>query len=152
MTAMVAAVNTGPPSTLLYFFMILATGGVLNLAWQAYMRHKRGGTEDDELVSRISNQVVEGAHGLLEEYRIEIEVAKRRIEDYQRQITELNRFLGAANERINRLEAELESGRGERASLQHELAATVERREQMRRKVEELEHQIALLREEIHTH
>lgn len=146
MIEVVSVVQAGPPTLLLDILAILGTGGMLTVAWQMYLRWKRGGKEDEELVSRISSQVAEGSAKLLEEYRIELEVAQRQIRLYLDQVTELNRLLGSANERISRLENMLAQRTDDRKDLERQLREAIRRRdkliqemEDMRRRISELE-------------
>lgn len=152
-----AVVNAGPPTTLLYALSILGTSGFVAVLWQMYLRWRRGPKEDDELVSRISSQVASGAHELLEEYRIELEVSKRQINLYLEQVTELNRLLGQANERIARLERALDERQNDRRDLTRQLKEAIRRREDLiqemrllRGRVEELERELRVPESERH--
>lgn len=149
--------SAGPPAVLLDVLAVLGTGGLLSVAWQVYLRWKRGGAEDDELVSRISAQVAEGSAKLLEEYRIEVEVAKRQVTLYLEQVTELNRLLGQANERIRRLEQSLDKREEDRSDLKRQLKEAIKRREdliaemrRLRERVEQLEQDLKVPEHERH--
>jgi chromosome segregation ATPase len=145
----VTAVVQGPPSALLDVLAVLGTGGLLTVAWQMYLRWKRGGKEDEELVSRISSQVAEGSAKLLEEYRIELEVAQRQIKLYLDQVTELNRLLGSANERIDRLERQLMDRQGERRELNRQLKDALKRREEVLRELKALREHVQRLEDDM---
>lgn len=149
--------NHGPPTTFLYIVSLLGTAGLFGVLWQMYLRWRRGGTEDEELVSRISSQVAAGSAKLLEEYRIEIEVSKRQIGLYLDQVTELNRLLGSANERIERLEGALNERQNERSELRRQLKDAIRRREDiiqemrtLRDRVTELERDLRVPEDQRH--
>jgi len=138
----------GPPPTLLYLLSIVGTSGLVAVLWQAYLRWKRGDKEDDELVSRISAQVAEGSAKLLEEYRIELEVAQRQIRLYLDQVTELNRLLGSANERISRLENLLSQRSDDRKDLERQLREAIKRRDKLLQEMEDMRRRISELERE----
>lgn len=138
----------GPSTELLYFLSVIASGSLLTLMYQLYLRRKRGAAEDDELVSRITNQVAQGAHALLDEYRIALEAAKQQIELYLKQVTELNRLLGEANGRISALEDRLRDGEGDRKELRQQLREATRRRDTVLKEMEELRRRIAELERE----
>lgn len=150
MIEVVSVVQAGPPTLLLDILAILGTGGMLTVAWQMYLRWKRGGKEDEELVSRISSQVAEGSAKLLEEYRIELEVAQRQIKLYLDQVTELNRLLGSANQRIDRLERQLMDRQGERRELARQLKDANKRREEVLRELKSLRDHVQRLEDDMH--
>lgn len=149
---MIVFAASGVSGPLLTALSIIAAGGGGSLAYQVYNRIKRGKSEDEELISRISSQVVEGAHSLLEEYRIELEVAKRQITLYLDQVTELNRLLGQANERISRLERDLVEREGDRADLRQQLRDAVRRRDELHNEIESLRTRILELETALETH
>lgn len=140
---------TGPPTTLLYVLSIIGTSGLVAVLWQMYLRWRRGGDEDDELVSRISNQVAQGSAKLLEEYRLELEVSKRQIKLYLDQVTELNRLLGSANERIDRLEKELKVRGSEHRELNRQLRDATKRRDSYLRELEALRGRVSELEDNL---
>lgn len=140
---------TGPPTTLLYVLSIIGTSGLVAVLWQMYLRWKRGGEEDDELVSRISAQVAQGSAKLLEEYRLELEVSKRQIKLYLDQVTELNRLLGSANERIDRLEKELKLRGSEHRELNRQLRDAVKRRDSLLKELDLLRGRVSELEDNL---
>jgi chromosome segregation ATPase len=96
-----------PNGTLVPILIALLGGGLVAALWQIYVYRRQGKSQENELVTRVSNQVITGAQGLLNEYRIQIEADRQQIDAYLTQLSELNRLLGEANARIERLEKEL---------------------------------------------
>lgn len=135
--------ETGPPSAggsvpvVVWILAVIVSGPVAGILWSAYMRHKRGTIEDQDLIAQASKKAVEASREMLEESRIQLGVVQAQLKVAQEQITELNRLLGAANSRIARLEEmlvqahtdnerlhrQLEEARGRRDELLEQMAA-----------------------------
>jgi chromosome segregation ATPase len=116
----------------------LLGGGLLGTLYQIYAGHRRGPTEMQDIVTKISNQVMGGAKDLLDEYRIQLEASHRQVDAYLGQLTSLNRLLGESNARIARLEIELQTSVKERDTIRQELIEVRRHRDELAKEIEVL--------------
>lgn len=131
------------PSNLVVPILIaLLGGGLLTALWQIWLYHKRGRIEEEDLVSKVSNQVIAGAQGLLNEYRVELEAANRLVEQHLSQLSDLNRLLGEANGRIARLEQDLEKSHTDSTNLHRELQEVRLRRDDLAKELAAVENRV----------
>lgn len=133
------AANEAPPSPaasyLLPLLVALLSGA--GSGWFAiwYRQRQVGDQEREEIISRASKQVVEGAEVLLQQYREDLSEAREAIGSLQAQ-------LKLANKRIDELERALNESRGDRDRIATELSNALERRGAMQNEVERLRERI----------
>lgn len=153
-TYAIAANGTTPPSgagtpVIVYLLGGALAGGLVptaSAAYKAWRRGKKPGlNEDDEMVARITALTLEGSKGMLEEYRIELEIAKRQLATDRDQLERLNRSLGESEARITRLEADLAAAKKEADTLRIRLNDAVAVRARLRTEVEGLRKRIVQL-------
>lgn len=124
---------------------VILSGGLIGTIWQIYRDRKRGPGEMQDVVTKVTNQVMEGAQDLLNEYKIQIEVSQRQIEQYLSQLSDLNRLLGAANARIAHLESELKNSLSDRDELHQELSDARRDRDLLEKEITELRDRVEQL-------
>lgn len=127
---LVAATAGGIP-IIVYVLGALLAGGGLTLAYTVLQNWRRGPMTDASLISDTITNQLGGMKQLLDEYRVELEVAKRQLEDYRAQLYEVTRELAKAQVQISQLERSLDSARDRRDDMEHEL-------DELRRHYEEL--------------
>lgn len=142
-TLVLAAAPVAQPSTsFLYILGALFAGGVVTTLYQAYLRWRRGPLEDQELVSRITATTNSDMKGILNEYRMEVEVVKRQVEDYRKQLHDLTKELANATLRISQLEIRLENSEEDKGRLQRDLAEAQRERVRLEMELERLRQEI----------
>lgn len=112
--------SVGTPTTI-YILGAAFAGGLLPLLYQAAQNWRKGPLTDSQLISRTVSDQLGGMKTLLENYRIELEVAKRQLEDYRTQLGTVTRELATAQVRISQLERTLDSAKDRRDEMEHEL-------------------------------
>lgn len=134
---------TQPTSSLLYILGAFCAGGALTIVYNIIQRFRRGQIEDTELINRITQQTVQGADDILQQYRVEVEVVRRQVEDYRNQLHKLTQELAQATLRIAHLETELSTAHANQERLRQQLADAVTNREGLEAEVKELRLRIA---------
>lgn len=132
---LVAAVNDAPPaptsSVLVPVLVALLSGAGSGWLAMWYRERKVGAQEREEIISRASKQVVEGAEVLLQQYREDLRESRKAIAALQAQLEEATR-------RISKLERELTEARGDRDRIAADLSNALEKRGILRGEVERL--------------
>lgn len=133
------AANEAPPSPTASYLLplLVAMLSGAGSGWFAiwYRQRQVGDQEREEIISRASKQVVEGAEVLLQQYREDLSEAREAIGALQAQ-------LKLANKRIDELEKALDESRGDRDRIATELSNALERRGAMQNEVERLRERI----------
>lgn len=150
---LLTAVSGGGYTNIVYLLAAVFAGGLIPLLYRAWRDRKRGPIEDSQIIAGTVRDELGGLKDLLAEYRLEVELNKRQLEDYRNQLGMLTIELAKAQARISVLETQLHDAQGERSAMQRDLEAARQRRieleaerervrqdgEQLRRRIKELE-------------
>lgn len=127
----VAAVTTQPSATLLEVIVALLGGGLFTVLFQIYMRWRKGPIDDALQMQHAADVARRASEGLFTSYRVELEDAKKQLSEYLDQLVKVNRDLGAAEQRIQKLERDLHAAHGEARDLRAALTEALARRDQL---------------------
>lgn len=132
---LVRAATEAPPSptnSILVPLLVALIGGGGG-GWLAmwYRMRQVGSQERDEIISRATKQVVEGAELLLQQYREDLAEARRAIAALQAQLEDAQASIAA-------LERSLAEAQGDRDRLARDLADALERRGALRQELDTL--------------
>lgn len=134
----IAAQPTPPAPAASYVLpLLVALVSGAGSGWFAiwYRQRKLGDQEREEIISRASKQVVEGAEVLLQQYREDLAEARLAI-------GALSEQLKTANKRIDELEMALAGAQGDRDRLAKELDDAHERRGRMVEQMDQLKQRV----------
>lgn len=133
------ALTQAPPSPAASYLLPLLVAALSGAGsgWFAiwYRQRQVGDQEREEIISRASKQVVEGAEVLLQQYREDLIEARTAIGTLQEQLKK-------ANARIDELEKALGHAQGDRDRLAKELDDAHERRGAMQEKLDQLQQRV----------
>lgn len=138
-----AAVNTYTP--LVYIIGAMFAGGLIPLAYNMLRNWRRAPIEDSQIIASNVRNDVSGLKDLLAEYRIEVELNKRQLEDYRGQLGQITIELAKAQARISLLEQQLSTARNERDQILGELDGMRARRDELAAERERLKEEAAAL-------
>lgn len=144
-----ADTSSGSPPAIVYILGAILAGGLLPLIYQALQRWRAGPLQDSALISHTIAEQLGGMKELLDEYRVEIEVAKRQLEDYRTQLGDITKELAKAQVRIGQLEDQLDRARDERSTIERDLERLRAQYEQLRAERHELEEVTSGLRDRL---
>lgn len=146
----IAATALHPPSTGISNIIPLLLGGsafgaVVTVLWQAWQRHRTGQLDDAQQIRSATKDAVDSSNILYAQYKVELEDARRQLNEYLTQLISVNRELGQTMGRITKLEQDLTAARGEVVTLREELARAYEQRDHLRVEVRQLQQRIQAL-------
>lgn len=146
-----AAPQPPTPNTPIWLTVLIAVITVLggSLGWNIWKRMTHGKTDDALQISRAAIEQAQNAKELFVEYRVELEAAQKQIATYLDQLIQVNRLLGEANARIQRLEDELRIAKGEHEDLRQALRKAQQDKEKADKAREEILKQMEQLRDHI---
>lgn len=144
-----ALVTANSYGSLVYLLAAVFAGGLVQVIYQAVRNRRRDPVEDSEIARKAVKDELGGLKDLLAEYRIEVEVNKRQLEDYRNQLNQITLDLSRAQVRIGLLEDQLRDAKSESTAVQRELEGTKRRRDELQVERDRLSRETAELRERI---
>lgn len=126
---MLLSVVSNSYTPLVYIVAALLTGTLIPLLYQIARNWRRKPLEDQEIIEKTVRNELGNLKDLLAEYRLEVEVNKRQLEDYRKQLGEVTFELSRAQVRITYLEDALRTAKTDHETVKRELEEAKARRE-----------------------